>query len=72
MDSTLQGYMKLTTDQVQPVLRDLLARCRAVGGVFTLSWHNTRILDRTFANAYRAILDEIAGSPTFDWRSLHT
>jgi hypothetical protein len=72
MDSTLQGYMKLAPDQVEPILRDLLARCRAVGGVFTLSWHNTRILDRRFAAAYRNILDEIAGSPTFDWRSLRS
>jgi hypothetical protein len=72
MDSTLLGYMKLRPAQAQSILHGLLARCRAVGGVFTLAWHNTRILDRQFASVYQAILDEIAGCSTFDWRSLRT
>jgi len=39
-----------------------VARCRAVGGVFTLLWHNTRIVHQGFLRAYQQLLDELAGT----------
>jgi hypothetical protein len=68
MDSTLQGYMKLKPDQVLAKLRECIARCRSVGGVFTLVWHNTRLMEAGFARIYRNLLDELAGSDGYDWR----
>lgn len=69
MDSTLQGYMKLAPAKAQELLRDLIARCRAVGGVFTLAWHNTRIIDSEHAEVYKMVLDEISGTAKYDWRA---
>jgi hypothetical protein len=68
-DSSMQSYMKLTPDKALQVLRNLLARCRAVGGVFCLAWHNTRILHPGFRAAFQTILDELRETPTYDWRS---
>ncbi len=69
MDSTMQGYMKLSPQQTILIVRSLMDKCRGVGGVFTLAWHNTRILDDRHAAAYRTILDELRGVSTYDWRS---
>jgi hypothetical protein len=71
MDSTLQSYMKLGADEALQKLRECVARCRAVGGVFTLLWHNTRMMEREYTMIYRMLLDELAGSDRYDWRASH-
>jgi hypothetical protein len=68
MDSTLQGYMKLDPDHALSKLHDCVARCRAVGGVFTLAWHNTMLMDPGYEMIYRQLLDELSGSDSYDWR----
>jgi len=70
MDSTLQGYMKLKPDQALAKLRECIARCRSVGGLFTLVWHNTRLMEPRFAGIYRTLLDDLAGSKGYDWRGV--
>lgn len=69
MDSMLFGYMKLSREQALMVVMDLIDRCRGVGGVFTLAWHNTSLLNATHAAIYRDLLNEVAGSPKYDWRT---
>jgi hypothetical protein len=69
MDSTMLGYMNLKPKQALTLMRALIDRCRAVGGVFTLVWHNTRIMNSEYAATHRMVLDELAGSPKYDWRS---
>lgn len=69
MDSTLLGYMRLKPENALKLLFDLVARCRAVGGVFTLAWHNTRITDSEHSSVYQSVLDEISGCAKFDWRT---
>jgi hypothetical protein len=69
MDSTLQGYMRLSPEKALNRLRELITRCRKIGGVFTLAWHNTRISDSEHASVYKAVLDELSGSAKYDWRS---
>ena len=69
MDSTLQGYMKRSADEALGDLRDLVKRCRLVGGVFHLVWHNTKMMDARFTRTYRTLLAELAGSAAYDWRS---
>ncbi len=67
MDSTLVHYMHLTSRQsIDEVLR-CAAHCRAVGGVFTLLWHNTTLLDPPYYGLYEAILDALADSDKYDW-----
>jgi hypothetical protein len=69
MDTTLQAYMQLKPEQALSKLRDCVARCRLVGGVFSLVWHNTTLMDRGYARVYRELLDELAGTKGYDWRS---
>jgi hypothetical protein len=69
MDTTLQGYMQLKPEQALSKLQDCVARCRLVGGVFSLVWHNTTLMDRGYALVYRKLLDELAGTEGYDWRS---
>jgi hypothetical protein len=69
MDTTLQGYMKLSPEQAFDALLDCVDRCRAVGGVFHLVWHNTSLMHHGYAAIYRRLLKELAGSETYDWRN---
>jgi hypothetical protein len=69
MDSTPQGYMKLSPDDALEKLLDCVARCRTVGGVFSLLWHNTRLIGAGYAAVYRRLLGELAGSDSYDWRA---
>jgi hypothetical protein len=69
MDSTLQAYMKLKPGQALARLRECVGRCRTVGGVFTLVWHNTKLMDDGYTKVYRTLLDELAGTDGYDWRA---
>jgi hypothetical protein len=69
MDSTLQGYMKRNADEALGELRELVKRCRLVGGVFHLVWHNTKMMDPGYTRTYRTLLGELAGSAAYDWRA---
>ena len=68
MDATLDSYMEIDPEEALVRLRDCVARCRAVGGVFTLLWHNTKFFQSCYANIYQRLLDELAGSGRYDWR----
>ena len=69
MDSTLFGYMNLSAEQALALLLDLCDRCRAAGGVFTLAWHNTSLANSSHAAIYRVLLDQLASSGRYDWKS---
>jgi|SRR5579863_5230685 len=69
MDETFYSHQKLEPAETLVRLRELLARCRAVGGVFTLLWHNTRIVHRGFLHAYQTLLDELAGTESYNWET---
>jgi hypothetical protein len=47
MDRTLQTYRELSPLQGEAKIMSLAQRCRRVGGIFTLLWHNTRSNYRT-------------------------
>jgi hypothetical protein len=67
-DSALFGYLRLPPEQALARLLDCVARCKVVGGVFTVVWHNTTMLHDAHAATYRNLLDELAGSDSFDLR----
>jgi hypothetical protein len=69
MDTTLLHYMKLHPQQALSRLLDLVAHCRAVGGVFTLLWHHTNLMESGHAAIYQQLLDQLAGSDAYDWRN---
>lgn len=69
MDSTTLGYMNLSAEDAFRELHDCAERCRTVGGVFSLLWHNTRLIGEGYPSIYRRLLNELAGSDRYDWRS---
>lgn len=69
MDSTLRGYMKLESDEALAALRACVERCRLVGGIFHLVWHNTTMRDASYARIYGNLLYELAGSDAHDWKT---
>lgn len=54
MDGTLWAYRHYTSQEAFERVELLYNRCRAVGGVFTLLWHNTS-LDGEWAPYYRDV-----------------
>jgi hypothetical protein len=69
MDCTLVAYMDLTLRESLLAIRNLLDRVRIVGGVFTLLWHNTKLIDPPYRRLYAFILDLLAGGEKFDWKA---
>ena len=61
MDATLRGYRGMTPEQAEQVVLEIAGRCRDVGGVFTLLWHNSSTVgtwNEWFA-AYRRIVGRL-------------
>lgn len=69
MDGTLLSYMKLDPEAAFANLRELVATCRAFGGVFTLLWHHTTLYLHKWAVMYRTLLNELEGASRYDWRA---
>jgi hypothetical protein len=69
MDATLLVYMKLGEEESVRQVHDLIRRCRAVGGVFTLVWHNNHILDPKCLSLYMRILSLLDSASPYDWQT---
>jgi len=69
MDLSLLHFMQLRGDALLDLVRGLVERCRVVGGVFTFLCHNTALRDLSFAQQYSQILDMLAFSEHFNWKS---
>ena len=69
MDETIYTHEKLEPTDALVRLKELAARCRVVRGVFTLLWHNTRIIHPGFQQIYQMLLDELAGNDGYDWKT---
>jgi hypothetical protein len=70
MDVTLahNDYMRLDPEQSLSVVNRLMQSCAAVGGVFTLLWHNDRLMP-PYGRYYSPILETLSGIPNYDWES---
>jgi hypothetical protein len=66
MDCTPVKYMKLNQAEGLERIKSLIQRTAQTGGVFTLLWHNTPLLDPDYNGWYEAILDLTAGAERFD------
>jgi hypothetical protein len=66
MDRTLKQYMSLPDAEVLSLTAELIARTKAVGGVFTLLWHNGLLLDSQYRPLYGAVLEQLAGAAVYD------
>jgi len=68
MDVTLAYYMRLAPQESVALLLQCAERCRIVGGVFTLLWHNRSLLDPNYGHAYQTVLSALKFAPAFDWK----
>ena len=65
MDCTPVKYMKLSLAEGVRQMEALIQRTAFTGGVFTLLWHNTPLLDPDYDGWYEAILGLLSGVPSF-------
>src|SRR5882762_11770226 len=68
MDVTLAYYMRSAPEESVALLFECAERCKMVGGVFTLLWHNRSLLDPNYGHAYQTVLSALKFSPAFDWK----
>jgi hypothetical protein len=69
MDGTLVVYMKLQEEESVSQVQDVLNRCRAVGGVFTLVWHNNHLLDPQYRSLYVRLLNLVESGVPYSWKA---
>jgi len=60
-------YMGLSPEESVAAVTSLLRKCAAVGGVFTLLWHNN-CLGHPYAEHFAPIFDALSGLENYDWR----
>jgi hypothetical protein len=60
--------MNVTAPQFAELVQGVIARCRLIGGVFTLLWHNSTTLYPAYGNLYVELLNSLHGNPNYDWR----
>ena len=69
MDKTLMEYMGLSPEESLEEIYRSAARCRVVGGVFTLLWHNSSVANPKYSAAYSKALDHLGPADRYDWKS---
>jgi hypothetical protein len=70
MDVTFIDYMKPDAAASLELLCDLAEKCKVMGGVFTLLWHNHSVANYPkHTAAYLSLLDKLAGAARFDWQA---
>jgi len=66
MDCTPVKYMRLARAEGLERIKALIRRVKRTGGVFTMLWHNTPLLDPDYDRWYEPILDLLVGAQRFD------
>ncbi len=69
MDRTLLAYMGLSKGQAIHAVKQLVDRCRMVGGVFTILWHNDAFLNPFYRDVYLSLLETLSGVENYNWQS---
>jgi hypothetical protein len=69
MDRTLLAYMELTKGEAIHAVTELIGQCGAVGGVFTMLWHNDAFLNPFYRDVYMGLLGTISGIENYDWQA---
>lgn len=66
MDVTVAVTTQIPEEQFENVMR-IVAKCRLVGGVFTLLWHNNSLMDSRYGDTYFRLINHLAGAKRFRW-----
>jgi hypothetical protein len=66
MDVTIPGNSRGPDEQFEKIMA-IVAKCRLVGGVFTLLWHNNSLMEPRYGDTYIRLIDRLAGAGRFAW-----
>jgi len=69
MEKTLMEYMGLNPEESMEEIHRFAARCRVVGGVFTLLWHNSSMSQPKYSAIYGKVLDRLRPAEAYNWKS---
>jgi hypothetical protein len=69
MDCTPVEYMRLRPVDTLERVTGLIRRCQASGGVFTLLWHNSSVIERPYRVLYPRILGSFSSLQSYDWKA---
>jgi hypothetical protein len=69
MDCTPIEYMRLDEKDTLSRIAVLVRRCEVVGGVFTMLWHNSSVIERPYASLYSRILSSLPSRARYDWKA---
>jgi hypothetical protein len=69
MDCTPVEYMHLGARETLAAIAALVRRCEGVGGVFTLLWHNSSVIEHPYKSLYPRILSLLPSCAHYDWRA---
>ena len=61
--------MGLTKGQAIQSVNQLIERCRTVGGVFTILWHNDAFLNPFYRDVYLGLLGSFNNIENYDWQA---
>jgi hypothetical protein len=65
MDCTPVKYMRMAGESALRRIKRMVERTERTGGVFTLLWHNTSLLDREYDGWYESILNQLSAAKPF-------
>ncbi len=68
MDGTLK-QLRVSPGRMHELMSGLVASCAAVGGVFTVLWHNQSLLEPEYGSAFERLLQSLNSCPSFDHRN---
>src|SRR5262249_46841680 len=60
MDVTLSEYMRVPKEEQFGKIMTIVAKCRLVGGVFTLLWHNNTLVEPRYGDTYIRLIHHLA------------
>jgi uncharacterized protein DUF7033 len=66
MDCTLVKYMRLSLQEGLQRVCMMVKRVEETGGLFTLLWHNTPLMDPDYDGWYEAVLNLLDGAKAYD------
>lgn len=64
MDATLNLYMKLSPEEVMPIIKPMIDEVKKVNGTFVSLWHNETLCDEKQWMGWKNVLDKIMNEAT--------
>lgn len=66
MECAVAYDMRLDPQNSRQLILEMASRCRTVGGVFTLLWHNDSLVNPIYGNIYSEVLNALSPAARYD------